>query len=144
MKRRTHKEKIETVKQEILDAKDHQAVYDTTWDWMSEYIRRRDRGRCFTCGIQDYWMRHEAGHFIHSSSLDFDERAIHDQCTFCNQFHGGQRDKYKTKMLEIYGQKVVEELERKAKTVYKPTIDELEKIKGNLKVKVKELRERQD
>jgi hypothetical protein len=132
------------VKQEILDAKDYQAIYDTTWSWMSEYIRRRDRGRCFTCPNQDYWKRGEAGHFIHSSSLDFDERAIHCQCTFCNRFQSGQRDIYKTKMLAMYGQEIVDEIERKAKTIHKPSIDELEKIKAKLKTKVKALRKEQD
>ena len=144
MKRKSHHEKIEMVKQEILDAKDYQAIYQTTWDWMSEYIRRRDRGRCFTCGTQDYWKRGEAGHFIHSSSLDFDERAIHCQCTFCNRFQSGQRDIYKTKMLAMYGQGVVEEIELKAKTIHKPSINDLEKIKAKLKIKVKALRKEQD
>lgn len=144
MTRLTHEEKMESIKREIYEEKARQALYDTTWRWMSEFIRRRDKGACYTCGRKAHWKDHHAGHFIHSSSLDFDERAIHDQCVYCNEYQSGARDKYYAHMLKDYGQEVIDELTLKSEQRYKPSISELEKIKEKLKIKVRKLRIKQD
>jgi hypothetical protein len=135
-KRKTHKEILEAVKQEVLDDKKREKLYKRAWFWMSTFVCLRDHNICFTCGK----CGNQGGHFIHSSSLDFDERAIHCQCGQCNIWQSGERGIYHEKMVKKYGQKVVDELKRKAKTIFKPSIDELLKIKKRLMDKVKVLK----
>jgi 5-methylcytosine-specific restriction endonuclease McrA len=58
------------------------------WKLFSEYIRRRDKGICFTCGRVQDWKLCDAGHFIPRSvgglALFFHEDNVHAQCKRCN------------------------------------------------------------
>ena len=51
---------------------------DRAWILCSEYIRKRDKGICFTCGEPG----DQAGHFKHGKNCEryFDEYNIHCQC----------------------------------------------------------------
>jgi len=81
------------------------------WKVFSEYIRKRDKGICFTCGRQAEGGGYHAGHFIPKSVggiiLYFHEENTKGQCYNCNINLGGNQ--------YIYGQKLGEE---KVKTLY--------------------------
>lgn len=83
------------------------------WDAFSKFIRLRDDlNGCFTCPARKPWKQMQAGHFIpgrHNSVL-FDERNCHSQCPSCNVFLHGNMIEYYPRMLEKYGQKVIDEL----------------------------------
>lgn len=94
----------------------------------SVYIRTRDALKfsenmliCITC---DKFYNSfgvgcaQAGHFIpgrHSAVL-YDERNAHGQCYNCNINLKGNWVKYEAKMLEMYGQEVIDELKELDKT----------------------------
>jgi len=96
------------------------------WSIFSLYIRTRDALKttntltdalCITCDRR-YPIRAvgglQAGHFIpgrHNSIL-FDERNCHSQCYGCNVMKKGNMVKYYKKMLDMYGQSVIDELEK--------------------------------
>ena len=72
------------------------------WRYFSLFIRRRDKGICFTCGRRCEGKGYHAGHFIPKSIcgvvLYFDERNVHGQCYNCNINLGGNH--------YIYGKKL--------------------------------------
>ena len=84
------------------------------WKITSEYIRKRDRGVCFTCGRYCEGQNYHAGHYIPSSicgiNLRYDERNIHGQCYNCNINLGGFGAMYERKLLEVSGKEKVDEL----------------------------------
>lgn len=63
------------------------------WKVFSEYIRKRDKNRCFTCGKFAEGSGYHAGHFIAKASgglaLYFNEDNVHGQCYNCNINLGG-------------------------------------------------------
>lgn len=81
----------------------------------SEYIRRRDKGVCFTCGKRDEWKNMDAGHYIPKSvggsNLYFNEKNVHAQCTACNRFRHGNLHVYALRLREKYGNGILEWLE---------------------------------
>lgn len=72
------------------------------WKVFSEYIRKRDKGICFTCGRHAEGSGYHAGHFVPKSvggiGLYFNEENVHGQCYNCNINLGGNTF--------IYGQKL--------------------------------------
>lgn len=82
------------------------------WKVFSAYIRKRDKGICFTCGKYAEGMAYHAGHFIPKSAgglaLYFHEDNVHGQCAGCNLFLQGNQ--------YIYGQKLGK---KKADELYK-------------------------
>lgn len=115
------------------------------WSLVSQYVRRRDRGICFTCGMKYWngdlgendWKRMDAGHFLHGG-LDFDLMNIHCQCTNCNRVLGGNMKVYRMKMISRYGEAAIADLMRRRQEVFKPSdewlLAEIEKIKLLLEV----------
>lgn len=105
------------------------------WKIFSQYIRQRDRGVCFTCGLRYWneelgevdWHRTHAGHFIHNK-LDFDEMNIHCQCVQCNKWKHGNLGIYALKMAGLYGLEAVEELERRSHQEKPYTIEYLDNV----------------
>ena len=93
------------------------------WKHFSIYIRTRDALKttntlthaiCITCDTNYPIKNLHAGHFIpgrHNSIL-FDERGVHAQCGICNLWRKGNTVKYFRKMQQMYGDKVIEELEQ--------------------------------
>lgn len=77
------------------------------WKLFSEYIRRRDRGRCCTCGKVGAWKEMHAGHFIKAGSsplpLYFDEQNVHCQCPNCNLNLAGNLEHYEWFLDSRYG-----------------------------------------
>lgn len=74
------------------------------WKVFSEYIRRRDKNACFTCGRTASGSGYHAGHFISKAAgglgLYFHEQNVHGQCYHCNINLGGNS--------YIFGQKLGE------------------------------------
>jgi len=78
----------------------------------SDYIRLRDKYKCITCGKEGDKHNIDAGHYLRRgyTAIKYDERNVSAQCTYCNQWLQGAWDVYNEKMLEKYGQEVVDEL----------------------------------
>ena len=102
-------------------------LLDKAWKLMSEYVRRRDKGICFTCFKKDDWRNMDAGHFKHNR-LDYDPRNINAQCTGCNRFRDGKLDIYALRLEEKYGHGIIQELDYLSRQVQKYTIIEVEAI----------------
>lgn len=90
----------------------------------SEYIRRRDGGKCYTCQKRDDWKRMQCGHFIPRQylSVRYDEVNCHCQCYACNMLYNGQPGAYATRLERDYGRGTVEMLE-KARQEVVPNFD---------------------
>ena len=99
---------------------------------MSIYTRRRYadwRGfvTCFTCPKYAPWQEFDAGHFKHGR-LDFDKRAINQQCTGCNRFWHGRLDVYAQNLVKQYGPTILNELDRAAQQEKPRTVTDYERI----------------
>lgn len=79
-------------------------LHKKAWDIQSEYIRRSERGICFTCGQQNDWKECDAGHFKHGHEFDFVKNAIHCQCVYCNKYKSGNAAEYMKNMLDLFGE----------------------------------------
>lgn len=79
----------------------------------SDYIRQRDKGKCFTCGCVKEWKEQQNGHYITRSclALRYNEENCHCQCVGCNVFKHGNYTTYSLKMIEKYGVDKLKELE---------------------------------
>lgn len=116
------------------------------WKIFSEYIRKRDKGKCITCGVVKDWRAMHAGHFVHKNSLDFNEFNINCQCVRCNKFLNGNLGMYAMALHRKYpepicGETVPEFLIRKGKKVKKFTREEIEDIINEYGLKGKKRRE---
>lgn len=78
----------------------------------SEYVRKRDKGKCFTSKVRKRWDEQQAGHFLSRVHLGtrFDERNCHCQTVRDNIFLRGNLIVYYEQMLKAYGQEVIDEL----------------------------------
>ena len=95
--------------------------------WFSLYIRLRDATdeglcQCFTCGVVKYYKKGmQCGHFQSRRFLStrFDEHNCAPQCVACNMFRGGEQFKFAINLDAKYGEGKAEELEIKARTIFK-------------------------
>ena len=100
------------------------------WKVFSEYIRKRDKNICFTCGKYATGSGYHAGHFIPKSvgglALYFHEDNVHGQCFSCNINLGGNQYEYGKRL----GEKA-EELYKLKGTIIKdfPFIEKIEHYK---------------
>jgi len=87
------------------------------WKVFSEYIRRRDRGQCFTCSTRKDYKEMDAGHYIPAGvcqlapALYFSEKNVHCQCTACNRFKHGNLSVYAINLVRKYGPNILTELD---------------------------------
>ena len=85
------------------------------WKVFSEWVRRSENGKCFTCSAQKDWKETDAGHYVNAGSspppLYFDERNVHCQCDSCNRFKSGNKTVYALRLQQKYGSGILEELE---------------------------------
>lgn len=74
------------------------------WKVFSAYIRGRDKGICFTCGIRAEGSGYHAGHFIPKSvggiALYFHPENTRGQCYRCNIHLGGNQYEYSQRLGE--------------------------------------------
>ncbi len=124
------------------------------WKLVSEFVRRRDKGVCFTCEktIPDYydrygnllegWKAGQCGHFVTAKvcppHLYFNLKNLHCQCYQCNINLSGNWTAYLPKMIKVYGQEETDKLlAMKWDDVKWSQVDYLEKI-AEFKKKLKE------
>ena len=115
------------------------------WKIFSLYIRTKETkngyGRCVTCGQLFSIKRLQAGHFIpgRRNSILFDERGVHIQCERCNKWLYGNPIQYYDYMKRTYGQKIIDELYKKAKEEKQFTVPELKRLYEYYKAKLQSL-----
>lgn len=85
----------------------------------SQFIRIRDNGKCYTCGLQKSYKEMQNGHFVprQYKSLRYDEVNCHCQCYACNMLYNGQPSAYAKRLEEDYGVGTVSRLESKRKDI---------------------------
>lgn len=85
----------------------------------NRWIRRRDEGKnCITC----HKLGDQAGHYwpVRYSGVRFEEMNVHVQETGCNKWKHGDQARYRMKLVEMYGEEAVKELDERAiRTQYK-------------------------
>ena len=88
---------------------------DPLWSLLREYVRLRDRGKpCISCGR--FYEHMDAGHYYGKGAypnLKYDETNIYMQCKKCNM--EGNVQGMKEGIRRLYGQKVLDDLEIKAR-----------------------------
>lgn len=123
--------KIPKPKKKYSREKTRKKLYEKAWDLFSIYIRKRDKGVCFTCGDKRDWKKQNAGHFIPQSAYSdtmFDKFNVHCQCVRCNKWKHGNLGVYALKLVEKYGKKKLKELIKRRDKIKKWKIAELENI----------------
>lgn len=107
----------------------------------SLYIRKRDKGICFTCGLKKPIEEMQNGHFFSRGYLAtrFDEENCHCQCVGCNVFRNGNYPKYSIRLVENYGQGILKELERRTKQFVKYSSADYEALIQEYKTKLSNL-----
>lgn len=112
------------------------------WKVFSEYIRRRDKGICISCGKRSRWQDMDAGHYIPKTrglAIYFDEKNVNCQCTSCNRFQHGNLSDYAIGLKTKYGNDVLDELDYKQRQrISLTSMDYIEFIKI-YKQKIKDL-----
>jgi len=109
------------------------------WKLFSEYVRRKERGICYTCGKRDEWKYMQAGHFVHRDCLDYNEKNIHCQCVGCNKWRHGNLVEYADRLERDYGPGVIQELKKLGNEIKIWKISELESMIEEYKIKLKKL-----
>lgn len=111
------------------------------WSVFSQYIRLRDNGICFTCGLKKHWKNMQAGHMVPRASgglsLYFHEQNVHCQCYRCNINLGGNGAVYAKNFIKKYGQEAFDTImELKDRGYTKFTIDDYKRLTESYKKKV--------
>lgn len=93
------------------------------------WVRRRDEDKgCITCGSPG----DQAGHYwpVRYSGVRFNEINVNIQETGCNKWKHGDQLRYRMKLVEMYGEEKIKELDQEAiRTQFKKwNRDELEAI----------------
>lgn len=111
-------------------------------DIFSVFIRRRDGGRCYTCGKVKEWKYQQCGHFVSRgcNELRYHEKNAHCQCYSCNVLKGGNMIVYLRRMKEKYGMRLINRfLKIHARDNKHWKSQELKDIIEKFKAKVKKL-----
>lgn len=91
----------------------------------SRFIRKRDTvdGKviCFLTGEKMDFIDAQCGHFIDRDQMPtrYDERNCHAVSEETNCYDPDHKEKYRAKMLQVYGLEEIERLERKSKGLQK-------------------------
>jgi len=118
---------------------------DKVWRVFSRYIRLKYSDWdgycvCVTCDKSHPYKEMNSGHYIHNrNSCYFDERNVHPQCVYCNQYLSGNRGRYATYIIDKYGREVLDELHKLEHSEKKFTVGELEELAKEYKQKLKEI-----
>ena len=91
----------------------------------SIFIRLRDKGICFTCGIQKPYKEMQNGHYEPRSHMGtrYCEINCNAQCYACNVAKKGNYTVYARKLIELHGVGILDILAKKRNTVTKYTSD---------------------
>jgi len=115
-------------------------LHKDAWKLMSEYVRRRDKGRCITCPKVDHWKNMHAGHFVHKDCMDFNYENINCQCPQCNKWGHGKLGIYAINLDYKYYPGKAEELIILGNKIKQFKRNELEDIIFELKLKLEGIR----
>ena len=93
----------------------------------SKYIRKRDKGVCFTCGKEDSEKKMQAGHYISRRILScrYFDKNVHCQCKACNIYKEGNKPVYALNLQKKYGKDILEELDSLSHILVKFKTDRL-------------------
>lgn len=90
----------------------------------SKYIRTKYSDpsglvRCFTCSNVRPIPEMDCGHFVvrQHKSLRWSEENCHPQCRYCNRYNEGSKDVYAVRLIEKYGQGILEKLQTEKRAV---------------------------
>ena len=105
----------------------------------SQFIRQRDKGKCYTCSKVDEWKYMQCGHYIPRAhnQLRFSEINCHSQCPGCNMFHAGRMDIYALNLIRDYGPDILKKLNKEKQILKQWKVSELEKLIKKYKKLVK-------
>ena len=114
--------------------KNRKTLHKKLWKLISLYIRKRDGGRCFTCGVIKPIQEQHCGHYhdasVSNPELNFNEKNLACQCPRCNLFLSGNKVIYAYNLTKRYGAGILDELMAiKNKQVKWTEEDYLERIK---------------
>ena len=103
------------------------------------FIRERDKDKgCISCG-SDLSSKFDAGHYFSSGghkNITFNEDNIHGQCVACNQWKHGNLIQYQIGIQKRIGADRLLKLHELAHKEYKPTREELRKLKKKFQQKL--------
>lgn len=96
----------------------------------SLWIRTRDNGICYTCGIRKPIKESQNGHYVSRiwTNLRYNEKNCHAQCCGCNVFRNGNLDEYALRLKAQYGEGILEELNGLKHQIKRFTIGELQEL----------------
>lgn len=96
----------------------------------SLWIRRRDRGKCITCGTIRPIEIMQNGHFVprDCKPLRYDEKNCNTQCKDCNEYGRGELKAYRQALVEKYGEKIVKSMENRKQEIKQFSRKELQEI----------------
>jgi hypothetical protein len=124
---------MKTAKSKLPKVKTISKLIEDLDDAFSLFIRSREKdeygyAKCFTCGKRDLPKNLQCGHYWSRKhlALRFDEINCAVQCVSCNVFKEGNKPAFTLALMRKYGNDVVEKLEWKVKSFWKPTRFELE------------------
>lgn len=101
------------------------------WKLVSEYVRRKANGKCYTCGDRKNWKEQNCGHYIHGDSLDFEvDTNLRCQCVYCNRHLHGNSGIFLSRLIKELGYDPTDWLMEKKHKVRKFTCEELELVIG--------------
>jgi len=115
-----------------------------TWEALSAYIRVRDR-KCTTCPTGQaehcghYQRNSERNQLFGGNALWWDERNFGGQCVACNNYRGGEQQKFAIVLENKFGHGILQELNDLYHTPKKWTREEILKVESYYKEKLKQL-----
>ena len=94
----------------------------------SKYVRRMEKGVCFTCGVQKDPKEMQNGHYESRSHFEtrWDLRNCHCQCYSCNVMRNGNMTNYAINLVRKYDKGILERLHKLAQTPVKLKREDLE------------------
>lgn len=120
--------------------------YVTLDKWFSRFVRLRDtdvfgQGTCITCGGRFPFHKLDAGHYQSRVKLStrWDPQNVHGQCHKCNRFNGGEKMAHGREIKDRYGQQVKDMIDIKSNTPYKPTAEEIKRMRDYYRKQVHKL-----
>ena len=103
------------------------------WKLTSELIRRRSKGKCYTCGKIFPLNKLNAGHFIEKTGhagIYFEDDNLRAQCFRCNRLLHGNLVEYTIRLQKEIGQERINKLLKKGNKPKIWTKEELEDIEN--------------
>lgn len=122
--------------------KERKRLAKKAWECFSKFVRSNPATfngftSCYTCLRKFQWKELDAGHYRHTArkkggirtkAIDYDERNIHPQCTYCNRMLHGNLARYSMALEEQYGHGIIQELHKVYQEAKELSNEELHQI----------------